>query len=286
MLTPTPWFFDLTPEQTDYTTAKSVLLGLPYGEPGYEGCAQAPLAVFTASPQVESFDDELRWYSGESGIATVGREALEQPLATLEEAVALMDRHLLPLLDDGKFPLLVGGSPALVLPAVSRHLERRPDLGMVRFDSRAGVATQALDLPLAHITAIGVRRVSAPELSSLQGRPNVTMVWGGSRAPVDWLEEFRRAITPLPRQVYLSVDVSALDPALMPATPIPEPGGLSWPQLCQSLAELFATREVVGLDVTGLTPLSGLHSADFLVAKLLYRVIGLRHQVAGGVLSK
>lgn len=273
---PTPWFFDITPEQSDYASARSALFGVPYGEPGYEACADAPAAVFEASPQVESFDEELGWFTGESGIATVGREALERRLGTLAEAEALLDRLLPPLISDGKFPVMVGGSPSLVGPAVSRHLDRYPSLGLVRFDARATVATRAHDLPLAHVAAVGVRRVSEAEWKALQGAERGTTVWGGTLTSADWFEAFREAMVPLPREVYVSVDVSALDPALMPATPVSEPGGLSWQQLCRGLAELFATREVVGLDVTGLTPIKGLHSADFLVAKLLYRAIGLK----------
>lgn len=278
MQTPTPWFFDITPEQSDYASAKSAVFGLPYGEPGYEACARTPAAVFEASPQVESFDEELRWFTGESGIATVGREALERPLPTLADAEALLDGLLLPLLEDGKFPVMIGGSPGLVCPAVARHLERTPSLGLVRFDARAQVATRAQGMPLEHVAAVGVRRVSREEWSGIEGARRLSTLWGGTRTPADWLDALRRVTASLPRQVYVSVDVSALDPALMPATPCAEPGGLSWQQLCQGLAELFATREVVGLDVTGLTPIAGLHSADFLVAKLVYRAIGLKQR--------
>lgn len=278
MHTPTPWFFDISPEQSDYSTARSTVFGIPYGEPGYEACATAPAAVFEASPQVESFDDDLRWFIGESGIATVGREALEQPLATLSEAEALMGRLLPPLLADGKFPLMVGGSPALVGSALSHHLERTPSLGLVRFDARAEVAVRGLGMPLEHVAAVGVRRVTRDEWSVLQDDPRLSALWGGTRTPADWPGEFRRVLARMPRQVYVSVDVSALDPALMPATPVAEPGGLSWQQLCGALEELFAEYEVVGLDITGLTPIEGLHSADFLVAKLMYRVIGLKQR--------
>lgn len=285
MQTPFPWFYDITPEQSDYSTAKSAVFGIPYGEPGSEGCARAPEAVFEASPQVESFDDELAWYTGESGIATVGREVLSQPLATVEAASSLISRLLPGLLDEGKFPLMVGGSGAVVAPALEHYLARYPDLGLVRLDAQAGVVRQALGTPVRHVTAVGLRRVSAAEWKAHQAADSLTTVWGGGWAPADWLGEFRRAIAPLPRQVYVSVDVSALDPALMPATPVAEPGGLSWQQLCHGLSEVFATHEVVGLDVTGLTPIEGLHGADFLVAKLLYRAIGLKHRVASQVLA-
>lgn len=279
MQSSSPWFFDLTSEQTDYRTARSALFGIPYGGPGLERCAEAPSAVFEASPQVESFDDELGWYSGESGIATVGHEALERPLSAWAEAKALMTRLLPPLLDDGKFAVMLGGSGALVAPALTHHLARVPELGVIRFDAGARVVTELLSLPARHVTAVGLRRASQGEWHALQ-HGHVTSVWGGAWAPGEWLEEFRRAIATQPSRVYLSVDVSALDPGVMPATPFAEPGGLSWPQLCQGLAEVFATRKVVGFDVTGLTPIPGLHAADFLVAKLLYRAIGLKHRAA------
>jgi len=53
----------------------------------------------------------------------------------------------------------------------------------------------------------------------------------------------------------------------------PEPGGLHWYETIEFLRAVFAQRTVVGFDVVELSPLAGLHHADFLAAKLVAEMI-------------
>jgi agmatinase len=60
----------------------------------------------------------------------------------------------------------------------------------------------------------------------------------------------------------------------MPATGTPVPGGLGWYPTLRLLRKVAARRRIVGFDVTELAPLPGLHAPDFLVARLVYKLIG------------
>ena len=75
--------------------------------------------------------------------------------------------------------------------------------------------------------------------------------------------------------VYITIDVDGIDPAIMPATGTPEPGGLSWYEM---LALLRATskRRVVACDVVELSPCPGLMAPNFLCAKLVYKMLAYR----------
>ena len=60
----------------------------------------------------------------------------------------------------------------------------------------------------------------------------------------------------------------------IPCTGTPEPGGLQWyPAIC-FLKRLCAERQVIGMDVMELAPDHVHFAADFLVARLIYKVIG------------
>ena len=61
----------------------------------------------------------------------------------------------------------------------------------------------------------------------------------------------------------------------MPATGTPEPGGGRWWPTLALLEELFRRTRVVAADVVELAPIPGLHHADFTVARLVYKLIGL-----------
>jgi len=73
------------------------------------------------------------------------------------------------------------------------------------------------------------------------------------------------------RSVYLTLDVDGLDPAVVPATGTPEPGGLSWREALDILKTIAEASRIVAMDCVELAPRPGLHMAEFAVAKLLYK---------------
>lgn len=287
-------FFGLPAEQSDYRTAKAAVFTTPFeGAVSYgHGTSEGPAAVLEASQQVELFDHELGWNPCEVGIATIEPEQIGRPLESVEAVKATVDRVLPGLLADGKFPVLIGGDHSVMPPVVPHYLAKYPDLGILQIDAHADLRAEyddnpnshacairrALDHPLQHVTSVGIRNISEDEWTWLRQQNHLSIVWGGSRmvSESDWQAEVRAAIAKLPQHVYLTIDVDGLDPSIMPSTGTPEPGGLSWQQACFVLTELFTTREVVGMDVNELAPIASLHGPDFLVAKLIYKAIGLK----------
>jgi agmatinase len=83
-----------------------------------------------------------------------------------------------------------------------------------------------------------------------------------------------RILEALPPKVYITVDLDVFDPAILPATGTPEPGGLSWYRALAILRAVAEAREVVAFDVVELAPIPGLVAADFLAAKLVYKLLG------------
>jgi N1-aminopropylagmatine ureohydrolase len=67
-----------------------------------------------------------------------------------------------------------------------------------------------------------------------------------------------------------------MDPAIMPATGTPEPGGLSWYEILALLRSTIAQKNVVACDVVELSPLPGVMAPNFLCAKLVYKILTYR----------
>ena len=88
-----------------------------------------------------------------------------------------------------------------------------------------------------------------------------------------WMD---RVVDSLTETVYLTIDVDGMDPAIMPATGTPEPGGLSWYKILGLLRKVMAQKKVVACDVVELSPLPGLMAPNFLCAKLVYKILGYR----------
>jgi len=73
--------------------------------------------------------------------------------------------------------------------------------------------------------------------------------------------------------VYLSFDVDAFDPSIMPATGTPEPNGLLWDEVMHCLRKVTQKRQIVGCDVVEFAPIKGLHHADVTTAKLVSKIL-------------
>ena len=62
----------------------------------------------------------------------------------------------------------------------------------------------------------------------------------------------------------------------MPATGTPEPGGLFWNETLKILKLAFKNSNIVGADVNELAPIKGFNSYNFLVAKLVYKILSYK----------
>ena len=59
----------------------------------------------------------------------------------------------------------------------------------------------------------------------------------------------------------------------MPATGTPEPGGLLWDETLNIIKIAAKNSNIVGADVNELAPIKNFNSYNFLVAKLVYKII-------------
>ena len=73
--------------------------------------------------------------------------------------------------------------------------------------------------------------------------------------------------------VFITFDLDAFDPSIMPSTGTPEPGGLLWYETLEFLKRVFEEKNVVGFDIVELMPREEDKSSDFLAAKLYYKML-------------
>src|SRR6266566_6921970 len=185
----------------------------------------------------------------------------------------------------GQLPFTLGGEHSLSAPPIAAAYEFFPDLTVVHIDahgdlrneyegsklSHASVERRVVDMGIP-LTEIGIRSFSPEEAEFMKTHPDVAIVWGHQLARATAAIPWQR----LSQHTYLTIDLDAIDPAEMPAVGTPEPGGLHWYQLLDMLRELFQRTTVVGMDVVELCPMAGQTRADFLAAKLVYKMIGYR----------
>lgn len=267
-------------EQTPYAQAKTVIVPVPleFSTSYRKGTREGPQAIITASKQVELYDCEEDFSPYESGIYTCPEMAFsfDRLSAFADEIEKWMDCFLL----DHKFPILLGGEHSLSVPAVRALKRVFHDLSVLQLDAHADFRESYQGNPYSHacvgrrmaelapVIQIGVRSMCAEEKKALQQFPEVKTIKACE------MEKAKAALDNLSPNVYITIDVDVLDPAFMPSTGTPEPGGLSWEQLNDMLRVVCTTKNVVGLDVSELSPLPNIVHPEFAIAKLVYRCVG------------
>ena len=275
-------------EYAAYEKVKAVILPVPLDRTTSwkRGTRKGPSAIIEASHHMELYDEELgRETYREFGLATL--EEMDTDEGTLEQVLAHLHTAVLGLLEDGKFPVILGGEHGLTPPCVSAAAKKFKDLCVLQIDAHADLRQQYHGNPNSHASAmrrslevcpavqVGIRSLSEEEAELLPSLPT-KIFWAHDilyRPTQEWVEEVVAALSP---NVYLTVDLDAFDPAYMPATGTPEPGGLDWYRITDLLRAVMRERNVVAMDVVELLPTPGLHHADFLAAKLIYRALGYR----------
>jgi agmatinase len=136
--------------------------------------------------------------------------------------------------------------------------------------SHASAMRRVLDV--ADLVGVGIRGISQEEVDVAESTPGVDLIYADQMWEDDgWMD---RALEALGDPVYITFDVDFLDPSLVPATGTPEPGGGDWYRTLRFLRRVFQERRVVACDVVELAPIPGFPAPDFLVAKLVYKLLG------------
>ncbi len=250
------------------------------------GTARGPAAMIAASHEVELFDEDL-W---RQPVEAFRVETLIEPKipARAEAALDLLAKLVGDAVANDAFPMTFGGEHSITAGAIRPMLKRWPDLMLLHFDahadlrdgyegehySHAAAIRRCLDHPSLEIVSIGIRNISAEEIPFLEANGDrISIHWAKDKSSWD-LEDI---IAPLRgRPVYVTFDVDGFDASLMPATGTPEPGGLFWDDVMPILKRAGEVAEIVGADVNELAPQPGLHSADFVAAKLAYKILAAR----------
>ena len=120
---------------------------------------------------------------------------------------------------------------------------------------------------------VGIRSLSAEEAKAIP-RLNTKIYWAKDIARLPLKSWVAKVLEDLNPNVYLTIDLDAFDPSVVPATGTPEPGGLDWYQITALIRAVASHKKIVGMDVVELLPQPGDHGSDFLAAKLVYKCLG------------
>jgi agmatinase len=234
------------------------LFGVPYdGTTSFRpGTRFGPAAIREVSTGLESYCPQLDLDLEDLAFADLGAVAI--PHGAPEPVLAAVEQATEAVLDLGLAPLMVGGEHSISSGAVAAVARRHPDLVLVQLDAHADLRQEWLGSQHSH--ACAMRRC-------LEVLPSGTLrqiaIRSGTRAEFEELrssgrlvaiERMAEALIPLRgRPLYLTVDLDWFDPAVLPGTGTPEPGGFHWADFAVLVEELSHHR-LVAADVVELAP--------------------------------
>jgi agmatinase len=274
-----------TPTTTDFDNARVVILPIPLDRTTsyVAGTRNGPHEILVASSHMELWDEETQTDVHSVGIFTLPE--MDFPFGTMDEVVREIRRVAAELVNRGKFPVILGGEHSITPAVVGAVAAKYPDLSVLQIDAHADLRDCFMGTPhnhacamrrtleFARTTLVGIRSLSPEEAAAAPTLQTRIFYDFNMRENADWMD---RVVDSLTEHVYITIDVDGFDPAIMPATGTPEPGGLSWYEALALLRKVIERRTVVGCDVVELSPMPGNVAPNFLCAKLIYKILSYR----------
>jgi agmatinase len=273
------------PDPRDFDESRAVILPVPVDRTTtyVGGTRNGPREILEASSHMELWDDELGIDVHGVGIFTLPE--MELPFGELEPLMAEIRRVASEIFSRDKFLVTLGGEHSITPPLVAAAAAKYRGLSVLQIDAHADLRdcymgtrhnhACAMRRALEHapVTQVGIRSMSTEEAQAVRSLKTRIFYDHSMRRDPRWIDQ---VVEGLSETVYITIDVDGLDPAIMPATGTPEPGGLSWYETLALLRATIERRTVIGCDVVELSPLPGIIAPNFLCAKLVYKILTYR----------
>ena len=248
---------------SSYRTASIVLYGAPFDSTtSYRpGARFGPAAMRHESYGLETYspyqDKDL------TDIKVFDSGDMELCFGSSESALKDIEARAETILQDGKFPLLLGGEHLVTLGAVRAAARKYPAMHIIHFDAHADLRQDYLGAELSH--ACVLRRCH--DILG-DGRIHQFCIRSGDREEFTFakthtdmhqfdfsgLEALTAELCRTQVPVYLTIDLDCLDPSCFPGTGTPEAGGVTFMQLLNAILTVSKTN-IIGADVNELAPM-------------------------------
>ncbi|MGB5170978.1 MAG: agmatinase [Eudoraea sp.] len=262
--------------------SKITIIPVPYDGTSTwgKGADKGPQAFLEASDNMELYDIETDTEVYKQGIYLAPEiEDLNSPEAMVNE----VHRVTKEFIKRNKFVTLFGGEHSISIGSIRAFNECYENLSVLHIDAHADLRKTYDGTPFNHACAVhedsqqtnlvqvGIRSMDSLEKTYMD--PDKTFFAQDLTENEYWIDNVLDLLTD---NVFISFDLDALDPSIMPSTGTPEPGGLLWYETLEFLSEVFKEKNVVGFDMVELCPNPAEKSSDFLAAKLFYKMLSYK----------
>lgn len=200
----------------------------------------------------------------------------------MTEAVYQKTKELLN--QEGKLFTLIGGEHSVSIGSIRAVGEKFENLTVLQLDAHTDLRPEYQGSACNHACAVfeanqkhnlvqvGIRSMDIEEAQYLpEGRVFFAHEIANNE---NWVNEVLEKVS---GNVYITIDLDAFDPYLVPSTGTPEPGGLQWYPTLELLRNVFEKCNVVAFDIVELMDSPMAKPSAFLAAKLYYKMLAYYH---------
>ncbi len=247
--------------QSSYEEARAAIIGLPmdYTVSYRPGARSGPLAIRNVSIAIEDYSLYLDRSLTDYSYSDLGDLGL--PFGNVGASLDMIEEAADILLEDGKFPIFLGGEHLVSYPVIKAFHKKFNDLHVVHFDAHADLRKDFYGEDRSHSTVMrkaaeilgpgkvfqfGIRSGIKEEFDFAQA--NTRMY------PMEVLEPLKKVLSEIKgKPVYMSLDIDVVDPAFAPGTGTQEPGGCTSREIIQAI-HLLGQLNIVGFDLVEVCP--------------------------------
>lgn len=266
--------------ETGYKDALFVIFGVCYDRTSTfrKGSVHGPNAIRTASWNFESYNLLTGVNFRDLPVHDYGNVLLNEN-ATPAEMVQIVKTVSERFVSDGKIPILLGGEHSITpnvvhnfsedtaVVSLDAHLDFREAFKGERFNHACTIRRISDHIPIENLLVCGVRSAEKEEFDDALRLGLDT---------IDSITIHKKGISPVlslikkkfsKKNIYLTIDIDAVDPGFAPGTGTPEPFGIT-PFDILTLIDEIADR-LIGFDVVEVSPPYDNGETAMLGAKLI-----------------
>ena len=263
-------------------SAKIVLIPVCYDGTStwQKGADKGPSAFLEASENMELYDIETNSEVYKKGIyLSDSISDFDSPDEMIDTVYKITKKYI----SKNKFVTIFGGEHSISIATVKAFNDSFDNLSVLHIDAHADLRKVYEGTKYNHACAmyeanqntnlvqVGIRSMDVEE-KNVMNQDNVFFAHELASNEY-WIDD---VIEKLSKNVFISFDLDAFDPSILPSTGTPEPGGLFWYETLDFLRRVFNEKNVVGFDIVELCPNEIDKSSDFLAAKLYYKMLSYK----------
>jgi len=254
--------------------AQVVVLGLPYDRTSsfIPGSRFGPQYIRQCSENVEDYSPYQNKSLFDLKICDLGDIEFCE-----DDWLKQIEKEIASLVDPARPLISLGGEHTITPHIVKAFKNANGGFSLVQFDAHCDLRDEYLGQKDCHATAMR-RAIDSLGLENIyqfgiRSGTKEEFEYSKNLYKFETYEPLSKVIDTINEPIYITIDVDVVDPGVLPAVSTPEPGGIMYREMIDSLL-LLKGKQIIGADIVEYNPLAAPpYASGSTVAEILRELI-------------